>query len=106
MWDTCETLPAGGEAKQKDNWRISVRSLWPVHGVFPLFLAYLGIIGIYSTAFKKNPFLQEKSSFSNAYTHVFATVEWDNIDRPEETHGDGASHRVNCLAVQPEVEAP
>ena len=40
VWDTCETFLAGGEAIAcaKQNWRISVRSLWPVYGVYPLFL--------------------------------------------------------------------
>ena len=53
MWDTCETFLAGGQAiacaKQKKTGGFLVRSLWPVFGVYPIFLACLGIIGIYGT---------------------------------------------------------
>ena len=43
----------------------------------------------------------------NIYPGVFTTLAWDNIDRLEETiSGEGTSHRVNGIAVQPKVEGP
>lgn len=39
--------------------------------------------------------------------HVNTTLAWDNIDRLEETlTGEGTSHRVNGIAVQPRVFGP
>ena len=40
----------------------------------------------------------------NVYPGVFTTLAWDNIDRLEETtSGEGTSHRVNGIVVQPKV---
>ena len=44
---------------------------------------------------------------SNIYQGVFTTLAWDNIDRLEETtSGEGTSHRVNGIAVQPRIIGP
>ena len=44
---------------------------------------------------------------SNIYQGVFTTVAWDNIDRLEETiSGEGTSHRVNGIVVQPRIIGP
>ena len=44
---------------------------------------------------------------SNIYHGVFTTLAWDNIDRLEETtSGEGTSHRVNGIAVQPRIIGP
>lgn len=41
------------------------------------------------------------------YPGVFTTLAWDNIDRLEETlSGDGTFHRINGIAVQPQVAGP
>ena len=38
---------------------------------------------------------------------LFITLAWDNIDRLEETtSGEGTSHRVNGIAVQPRIIGP
>ncbi|KAK3713975.1 hypothetical protein QZH41_005644 [Actinostola sp. cb2023] len=43
----------------------------------------------------------------NIHPHVCTSLAWDNIDRLEETlSGDGTSHRVNGIAVQPKVFGP
>ena len=43
----------------------------------------------------------------NIKTHVFTTLTWDNIDRPEETlTGGDTSHRVNRIAVQRQLFGP
>lgn len=43
----------------------------------------------------------------NTHPGVFTTLAWDNIDRLEETlSGEGTSHRVNGIAVQPTVAGP
>lgn len=44
---------------------------------------------------------------SNIYQEVFTTLAWDNIDRLEETtSGEGASYRVNGIAVQARIIGP
>ena len=44
---------------------------------------------------------------SNIYQGIFTTLAWDNIDRLEETtSGEGTSHRVNGIAVQPRIIGP
>ena len=44
---------------------------------------------------------------SNIYHGIFSTLAWDNIDRLEETtSGEGTSHRVNGIAVQPRIIGP
>lgn len=44
---------------------------------------------------------------ADMYPGVFTTLAWDNIDRLEETlSGEGTSHRVNGIAVQPKVAGP
>ena len=44
---------------------------------------------------------------SNIYHGIFTTLAWDNIDRLEETtSGEGTSHRVNGIAVQPRIIWP
>ena len=43
----------------------------------------------------------------NFQPYVSATLAWDNIDRLEETlSGEGTSHRVNGIIVQPKVYGP
>ena len=40
----------------------------------------------------------------NIYQGVFITLAWDTIHRSEETtSGEGTSHRVNGMAVQPRI---
>ena len=44
---------------------------------------------------------------SNIYQEVFTTLAWDNIGCLEETtSGDGTSHQLNGIAVQPRIIGP
>ena len=43
----------------------------------------------------------------NIYQGVFITLAWNNIDHSEEkTNGEGTSHRVNGMALQPRIIGP
>jgi len=43
----------------------------------------------------------------NILPHLFTTLAWDNIDQIEETlTGEGTTHRVNGIIVQPTTFGP